>query len=131
MRNILLAVLPLAVLAGCATSPAAPVANSLAKAEIGYAPGSLGFAAITDGDWSRAEAQLNKRIGVSEDDPARLLNLAHVYLKTGREADAIRLYQQVAEAEDSDLVLADGTRVSARAVARRMLSRKTSYAALR
>jgi len=126
--RVLIVALPLLALAACATAPGG---SRLANAEIGYAPGSLGYAAIEAGDWATAEAQLTaSRAG--DDDPARLLNLAHVYAKTGRLAEAQALYEQVAASrDDGPFELSDGTVISAREAARRALARVRTTTALR
>jgi len=100
-----------ALLAGCATSPTQ-------QAEIGYAPGSLGYAAMTRGDWQKAENQLSR---TKSDDPARLLNLAQIYRVTERDLAARDLYAKVLEEDDMQLVLSDGRVVSAHAVAKSAL----------
>jgi len=99
--------------------------------EVGYAPGSLGYAAIMTQDWAKAERQLTAS-DVATDDPARLLNLAHVYRKTGREADAQRVYRQVAEQRNHFLVeLADGQVASSRELALKGIGATNEYASLR
>lgn len=127
MRYLIVA-LPLFALAACATVPGG---SRLANAEVGYAPGSLGYAAIEAGDWATAEAQLTaSRAG--DNDPARLLNLAHVYAKTGRIAEAQALYEQVATGDDvGPFELADGTVISSREAAKRALARVRTTTALR
>lgn len=85
-RALLLSLLAGVGLSACAGA-AAPV-------EVGYSPGSLGYAAIVSGDLQSAERQLGSG-KVAADDPARLLNLAHVYGKTGRIPAAAQLYRQV------------------------------------
>jgi Tfp pilus assembly protein PilF len=115
----------LLALAGCASSSM----QGAGLAEVGYEPGTLAFAAIMDQDWSKAEAQLTDS-NVADDDPAKLLNLAHVYRKTGREADALRLYRQVAEQRNHFMVeLADGSVASSRELALRAIG-DTEQAAL-
>jgi hypothetical protein len=100
-----------ALLAGCTTSPTQ-------QAEIGYARGSLGYAAMTKGDWQKAESQLMR---TNLDDPARLLNLAQVYRVTERDLAARDLYAKVLEEDDMQLVLSDGSVVSAHTVAKSAL----------
>lgn len=100
-----------ALLAGCTTSPTQ-------QAEIGYAPGALGYAAMTKGDWQKAETQLSR---TDADDPARLLNLAQIYRVTERDLAARDLYAKVLEEDDMQLVLSDGSVVSAHAVAKSAL----------
>ncbi len=100
-----------ALLAGCTTSPTQ-------QAEIGYAPGSLGYAAMMKGNWQKAESQLAR---ADSDDPARLLNLAQVYRATDRDLAARDLYTKVLEENDVQLVLSDGNVVSAHALAKNAL----------
>ena len=100
-----------ALLAGCTTSPTQ-------QAEIGYAPGSLGYAAMMQGNWQKAESQLSR---TDADDPARLLNLAQIYRVTERDLAARDLYAKVLEEDDMQLVLSDGSVVSAHAVAKSAL----------
>ncbi len=127
MRALIVA-LPLLALGACATVPGG---SRLANSEIGYSPGSLGYAAIESGDWATAEAQLTAS-RVDDSDPARLLNLAHVYAKTGRIAEAQALYEQVAAGKDDGLFeLSDGTVVSSRDAAKRALARVRTTTALR
>lgn len=124
MRLIGLAPLALVALSACASSQM--TAGSMP--EVGYAPGALGFAAIMDSDWVKAERQL---VGsrVEADNPARLLNLAHVYRKTGREAEARDLYRKVLEQRDVTLELANGEPASCHALARRALEQPSGLAA--
>lgn len=92
-------------------------------AEIGYKEGALGYAALTGGDYQRAEVQLNRLDGVEKDDPARLINLGQVYAKTGRHEEARRAYISAMKSGKSfDVVLADGRVVSSREAARMALA---------
>ena len=89
--------------------------------EIGYPQGSLALDAIAQADYAAAERKLRKEFRVSQDDPARLINHGHVLAKTGRLADAARMFEKAAAAEDVELVLADGRVMSSREAARRAL----------
>ncbi|MGB7404109.1 MAG: hypothetical protein WA906_00315 [Pacificimonas sp.] len=95
-----------AITALLATAPAV-------AGEIGYDKNALGFEAMMDGDWSRAEAQLAASETKLANDPARLLQLAELYRATDREAEADALYRQVLASDDMVLVLGDGRTVSA------------------
>lgn len=103
------------------------------EAEIGYKEGALGYAALTSGEYRKAETQLNKMDGVAKDDPARLINLGQVYAKTGRFEEARRAYMAAMKSDKSfDVVLADGRVLSSRDAARMALSRLPgNYAAIR
>ena len=127
MRLYRLTPIALLALAACAGSSA----QTAGLNEIGYAPGSLGFAAIMHQDWKKAEAQLTSS-EVDAADPARLLNLAHVYRKTGREAEAQRIYRRLAAQPNHFLVeLANGDVASTRELARQGLGDANGYASLR
>lgn len=124
MRLPVLVPLAMIVLSACASSQM--TAGSMP--ETGYEPGALGFAAIMDADWQKAERQLvNSPAGAS--DPARLLNLAHVYRKTGRETEARRLYQAVLDQRDRAVELANGEVASCHALAQKALSQPVGLAA--
>ena len=119
MRLHRLAPFALLALAGCASS-----SQTASLPETGYEPGALAFAAIMDQEWAKAERQLAKS-NVSDRDPAKMLNLAHVYRKTGREADALRIYRQLAERSDDVMVeLADGRAASSRELALRAMDNR-------
>ncbi|MDO9489634.1 MAG: hypothetical protein Q7J32_14765 [Sphingomonadaceae bacterium] len=126
MRIVTFAPLTLLVLSACATGSM----STAALPESGYTPGALGFNAIMDSDWKRAE-QMLAASSAAETDPARLLNLAHVYRKTGRELAAKKLYEAVLAERDMTLELASGEAASAHELAQRALARPTGVAALR
>ena len=124
MRLVGLAPFALLALSACASSQMA--ANSMP--EVGYEPGALGFAAIMDADWVKAERQLRASY-VAENNPARLLNLAHVYRKTGRETEARRLYEAVLEQRDRTVETADGAAASCHELAQKALAQPAGLAA--
>lgn len=126
MRIATFAPLTLLVLSACASGPM----STAALPESGYTPGALGFAAIMDSDWKRAEERLAAS-SAAETDPARLLNLAHVYRKTGRELEAKKLYEAVLDERDMTVELASGEAASAHELAQRALAQPTGVAALR
>jgi Tfp pilus assembly protein PilF len=118
----------LVALSACATAETALV-DPQGRVEVGYAPGSLGFAAIMRGDFAGAESLIAAQ---DSKDPAQLLNLAHIYRKTGREREAQRLYQQVAAMpQNIEVELADGDIASSRELALKALGMNTGYASLR
>lgn len=82
------------------------------RGEIGYVPGSLGYDALIDRDYITAEAQLRARKGVAKNDPARLINLGHVMARTGRLREAERLFERAGQMDETELILADGRRMS-------------------
>ncbi len=107
---------------------AVPVAA--APAEIDYPRHSLGFAAMMARDYVTAEAQLRALDGVEASDPARLINLGQLLIRTGRQAEGAALLDQARKVEDVELVLGNGKTMWSRDVARRALATvTTSYAA--
>lgn len=102
-----------------------------APTEIGYGTGSLGVAALMDGQYDRAAARLNSLDGTTAGDPARLINLGHAYAGMGRIKDADAAYRAAIKAMPVDLQMADGSIASSRTVARMALKRlpRTTYAA--
>jgi hypothetical protein len=110
-----------AALIAVGTVPAAA-----APAEIDYPRHSLGFAAMKAGDYVTAEAQLRALNGVEANDPARLINLGQLLIRTGRHAEGAALLDQARKAEDIDLVLANGRTMSSRDIARRALASVTA-----
>lgn len=94
------------------------------RGEIGYSKGALGYDAIIDGDYEKALNQLESADKVSENDPARLINLAQVYKKMGRYNEAAAILTQVTEApRDIDLILSTGQVVSSKEIAKIQLSK--------
>jgi uncharacterized protein HemY len=127
MRTLAARALPL--LAGVALSACA--SGAATPDEVGYAPGALGYAAIVTGDFRSAEAQLASSPAPA-DDPARLLNLAHVYKSTGRQAHAAQLYRQVLAGDDDPmLALKSGEPARAKALAAAGLTRLATEVAAR
>jgi len=68
-----------------------------------------GFNAIQRDDLAAAEARLNAARLEQPGEPSVLINLAHVYWKTGRNAQAEALYRQVL-ARDNVLMLTGSNR---------------------
>ena len=95
-----------------------------AQGEIGYARGSLGYDALRANDLRTAELQIESAQGIAADDPARLINLGYIHMRTGRIQSAQRLFETVRDhRRDVMLELANGEVVSSRDVARRALTR--------
>ncbi len=114
----------------CAVAIAAAAAPLAAKpAEVGYPKNSLGYAALMSAQYATAEQQLRAAEGVAANDPARLINLGTLLIRTGRQAEGAALLDQAVKGEDIELVLADGRTMWSRDVARRALaSVQTNYA---
>ena len=111
-----------ALLAVAASASAEP-------AEIGYPAKSLGYAALMNSDVVTAERQLRDTSKVAANDPARLVQLGALLVRTGRQAEGAFLLEQAMNAEDVELVLGDGRTMWSRDLARMELARvKTSFA---
>ena len=105
------------------------VPAAAAPAEIDYPRHSLGFAAMKARDYATAETQLRALNGIEANDPARLINLGQLLIRTGRHAEGAALLDQARKGEDIELVLANGRIMSSRDIARRALASVTaSYA---
>lgn len=59
-----------------------------------------GFDAIQRADLTAAEARLSAERIAQPDEPSVLINLAHIYAKTGRTAQAEMLYRQVLSSDN-------------------------------
>lgn len=100
-----------------------PAVAAEAEGEIGYSRGSLGYDALIAGDNMTAVQQLEAADGVSEKDPARLINLGQAYARTGRTGDAIAMFVAAMNSNRSfDLLLADGQVVDSRKAAEMALN---------
>lgn len=82
-----------------------------------------GYTAIAAGNLSQAEATLSAERAIYPRRPEVLLNLAAVYARTNRNAQARALYDDVLAAQPVALELADGGTMSSHDVAQRGLSR--------
>ena len=117
MRNALILLLAGAGLSACASM------DRTSLVEQGYAPGSLGVAAIGRQDWAAAERNLAEARDVRAGDPARLINLGRVYMATGRKSEALAAWRQALASEDQFMVeTITGETVSTRELARRALA---------
>lgn len=108
-------------LAGLALSASA-TALSAQAVESGYERGTLAVAAMERGDWARAERLLtDKRL--SQNDPARLINLGQVYWAQGRQGEALSAWRR-ALALDShfEVETLGGRLVSTETLAREVLA---------
>lgn len=99
-----------------AAANAAPA--SAQTREIEYPKGSLAYEALLAADYERAEEQLRNDRRVHRNDPARLLNYGLVLAKTGRPAEARKLFEQTLAEDEIELILADGRTLGSHAVAR-------------
>lgn len=104
-------------LSACATAPRAQLV------ETGYQRGSLGVAAIARGDWKTAEQGIVAG-DAAADDPARLINLAKVYMETGRPGMALTAWRLALAAPEPVMVeTLSGDWVSTREIAERALAK--------
>ena len=115
-----------AVLIAVSSAPAAA-----APAEIDYPRHSLGYAAMMARDYVTAEAQLRALNGVEANDPARLINLGQLLIRTGRHSEGAALLDQARKVEDVELILGNGKSMWSRDVARRALATVTTRYASR
>ncbi|MGE0179821.1 MAG: type IV pilus biogenesis/stability protein PilW [Sphingomonas sp.] len=112
--------LSLLAVAGLSFTSATAIAQSV---ESGYPRGSLAVAAIEQGDWTRAEALLNGS-QVDREDPAYLLNLGQVYMRTGRTAEALAAWRQARDSSrHAEVETLNGRLASTRDLAREALAR--------
>lgn len=114
MRTMILAV----AVAACAMGPAA-------------ASERTGFAAIKAGDWQAAERMLLSQRDRFADRPELALNLAAIYVATGRKAAALSLYRQVQAEPEIAMDMADGRVVGSHAIASKGIDRLTPAVAQR
>lgn len=110
----------LAALAAAVASPAL----AQTAGELGYARGALGYDALVAGDLWTAEVQIETARDIDAADPARLINLGYIHMRTGRIQTAQRLFEAARDsARPTMLVLASGEVISSRDVAQRALDR--------
>ena len=126
MKALFTSVLIVASLGGVAH------AQSPSTTEISYPQGSIGYEALMQGDNDRAILQILTNERVSQNDPAKLINLGQAYARTGRTTEAAVLFKAAIQSrEDLDLVLADGRVMSSKEAARQALARLQTRVATR
>ena len=107
--------------AGLALAATGVAAQSV---ESGYPRGSLAVAAIERGDLDRAEALLRDDALGATSDPARLINLGEVYMRTGRTAEALAAWRAaLASTRHGEVETLGGRLLSTRDLAREALAR--------
>ena len=89
---------------------------------------TYGFNAIQRGDLTAAEARLTAQRAAEPGEPSVLLNLAHVYAKTGRADQAQALYRQVLATENVPMALANRSPAWSHDLAKAGLDRARSIA---
>lgn len=91
----------------------------------------VGYTAIATGSLAEAEQRLMAERNIFPDRPELMLNLAAVYARTGRLAQARALYGDVLERTPVAMDMADGSVESSHDLAHRGLSRLGSTMAAR
>jgi thioredoxin-like negative regulator of GroEL len=94
-----------------------------ALAQTGGATGSYAASAINSGQFTQAERILKPESQEDANDPARLINIATVYSRTQRYAEARAALQRVQALPAEHLELADGASYSSHVLAKAMLGR--------
>ncbi len=128
MNTKVITIAALAALGMAAPGFAQPVQNRAAATEIGYKAGTLGYAALLQGNYPAALEQMRaaeKQVSPSaRRDPARLINMGLAYAKMGDVASARTHYEAAIAAPASfDIVLSDGRVMDSRVAARQALRR--------
>jgi Flp pilus assembly protein TadD len=103
----------------------AAIAALASVAAVAGGPAETPYAskAIASGQLAEAEQALKPASYADAQDPARLINLATVYVQTQRFDKARATLQQVNQLPDETLLLAGGVSYSSRNIAKAMLSR--------
>jgi hypothetical protein len=101
----------------------AALGSTVALAQTGGATGSYAASAISSGNLTEAERVLQPASRTDAADPARLINIATVYARTQRKAEAREALMRVQSLPAEELELADGASYSSHAVARTLLAR--------
>lgn len=99
------------------------VLAGLALPGLAQAQGFSGAERITQGDLTGAEREIARQRQLFPNDPDLLINLAHVYARTERTAEARALYRTVLTQPDEELTLRGGTAMSAHSLAHEGLRR--------
>lgn len=105
----------------------AALASSAALAQTGGATGSYAASAINSGQLGEAERLLKPASQTDANDPARLINIATVYARTQRYAEARTALQRVQSLPAEQLELADGASYSSHVLAKAMLGRLAAH----
>lgn len=95
------------------------LAASLAAPAI--ASDRTGYQAIATGDYQKAEEELLVERRIFPRRPELMINLAAVYARTGRKAEAAALYRTALNSAAVDMALPDGNVSSSHIVAQRGL----------
>ena len=97
--------------------PAVAALASFALAAPVHAKDRTGYQAIAAGDLARAERTLVAERRIFPDRPELMLNLAAVYLRTGRVAEANALYSKVLARPATEMDLPSGRAATSHRIA--------------
>ena len=111
--------LVIALLAGALVAPAAGAQTQEQR---------YGFNAIQRDDLAGAEARLIAQRAEEPNEPSVLFNLAHIYGKTGRAAQAEALYRQIMASDNVMMLTGARQQVSSHELAQRGLDRARQMA---
>lgn len=106
-------------------------ASTPALANLSATVDRTGYTAIASGDLSAAERRIVAERKIFPQRPELMLNLASVYLRTGREADARALYAAVLERPAVAMDLPSGAVASSHDLASRALAYRSQQIATR
>jgi len=95
---------------------------SIAHAQTGGATGTYAASAIASGELTEAERVLQPVSRADAADPARLINIAAVYARTQREAEARTALMRVQALPNEQLDLAGGASYSSHQIAQSLLA---------
>jgi len=87
-----------------------------------------GYDQITAKNLKAAEQRLLDQQAAEPNEPSVLLNLAYVYKKTGRTAEADALYERVLAQKDVLMALGNGKPAWSHTLAMKAMGRSTDYA---
>ena len=104
------------------TAALAALGATAAYAQTGGATGSYGATAIAAGHLNEAERTLRPVSQADAADPARLINIATVYARTQRAAEAKAALLRVQTLPAEELDLANGSSRSSHMIANAMLA---------
>lgn len=97
--------------------------DSAIQVGVPQAADSYAMDAIMAGDYAAAEAELRDPARYASDDPFRLINLALVLQRTGREAEAALLYNRILALQGNPTAsLASGSGKPVKEIARTALA---------
>ncbi len=91
----------------------------------------VGYQAIAAGSLTQAERTIEAERTIFPERPELMLNLAAIYARTGRDAQARALYGDVLGADPVAMDLADGSVQSSHTLAQKGLARLTTTMATR